>query len=593
MNTRNFKEISAGDRHNLALDETGHIWAWGDNESGQLGNGQGGRNQSENTPKDISKNFGGAKVVKISAGQSHSLAVDDTGNVWAWGSNSGGQVANNNIGENEIEPIPQNISSYFEGVKVIEISAGGFHSLALDDRGRVWAWGYNGDNQLGTGNNEEEPVPQDISEKFGGVNIVQISAGEFHSLALDNSGAVWSWGSNTHGELGNGKGGRHETESTPQNISSMFAGSSIIKVFAGDNHSIALDSNGEIWSWGYNHYGQLGNGQSGENEKNVTPQNISDYFRTSKIVEVDAGSDYSLALDSSGNIWSWGHNWSGQLGNGISEEIENSTPQNISENFTRRTAFVKICTGKSHSLALDSNGAVWTWGSNRYSQLGIGISEGRETTPQNILIYFFNSEDFSFLYKHDFNRLINYLPIGITEEMVKRKNRYILPNYETFTQKYSSILNKLNNQNFYEVSAFLYDKYITFYKITRNELETINQEINKREPNFSIFLRNLKKLYEKQNRIDDLYLQNQADILTQISYSVTTEFENNTYLTLVNIKDKSESNYDESEPLNKNMSIQEFKYLIKKLNDKDIIVNIYMDETQEIARRGAVRRSRR
>jgi hypothetical protein len=222
---------------------------------------------------------------------------------------------------------------------------------------------------------------------------------------------------------------------------------------------------------------------------------------------------------------------------------------------------------------------VWSWGWNEFGQLGNG-SSSNSNTPQDISRYFISLYDSTFLYTYESLIITNYLPIQIADEIVKRKNRYILPNYTTFTSKYRSILNNLNNQNRDTVANFLYNKYIGFYKIRRNDYKTINREINQTEPNVDVFSRNLNQLYKKHNMLDKLFIKNLADTLTQISSSATTDFENRTYLTLVNIKDKSDDKYDESKILNQRMTIHVFKILISNLNNSDIIVNVNIEDSE-------------
>ncbi|MBP9489374.1 hypothetical protein KBE88_01255, partial [Candidatus Saccharibacteria bacterium] len=152
-------------------------------------------------------------------------------------------------------------ANLFEGKTISQISAGSGHSLALDSEGQIYAWGYNDYGQLGNGDttSSNTPVKVDASGVLAGKTISQISAGGAHSLALDSEGQIYAWGYNDYGQLGNGD---TTSSNTPVKVdaSGVLAGKTISQISAGGAHSLALDSEGQIYAWGYNDYGQLGNG---------------------------------------------------------------------------------------------------------------------------------------------------------------------------------------------------------------------------------------------------------------------------------------------------------------------------------------------
>jgi len=181
--------IAGGGSHSLALKSDGTVWAWGANNSGQLGNGN---NTNSNTPVQVSSLTG---ITAIAGGGSHTLALKNDGTVWTWGNNNSGQLGN---GNNTNSNTPVQVSSL---TGIIAIAAGSSHSLALKNDGTVWAWGYNYFGQLGNGNNTNRNTPVQVSSLTG---IIAVAAGVDHSLALKNDGTVWAWGINNNGELGNG-----------------------------------------------------------------------------------------------------------------------------------------------------------------------------------------------------------------------------------------------------------------------------------------------------------------------------------------------------------------------------------------------------
>ncbi|MDZ7815278.1 MAG: hypothetical protein U5N86_04505 [Planctomycetota bacterium] len=203
----NVLAISAGGAHNLALCEDGSLWAWGHNGGGQIGNGKGGEWDSEELlPVRVRKPDGMGNVLAISAGGAHSLALCEDGSLWAWGYNLFGQIGNGKVGE---EHLPVRVSKPEGMGNVVAISAGGVHNLALCQDGSLWAWGENYSGQIGNGKgiDSKEPLPVRVSKPEGMGDVLAISAGSAYSLALCEDGSLWAWGNNWFGQLGNGKGG--------------------------------------------------------------------------------------------------------------------------------------------------------------------------------------------------------------------------------------------------------------------------------------------------------------------------------------------------------------------------------------------------
>ena len=296
-----WKTISAGGSHTLALKTSGRLWAWGDNGYGQLGNGKDGLANSSFTPIEIGID---ADWVEISAGGSHSLARKSDGSLWAWGSNSYGQLGDGTKTNSNI-PVKVGTESNWKA-----ISAGASHSLALKNDGSLWAWGANSYGQLGndTKVNSSEPV------RIGTGTWKAISAGGWYTLALKSDGSLWAWGDNETGQLGIGSNSLKDFRSTPVQVGADTNWSAIS---AGNAHALALKSNGSLWTWGYNSTGQLG--YSGANRN--TPVRVG---TDANWLKISAGGYYSLALKSDGVPFAWGNNRNGQLGNGKSG-LENSS----------------------------------------------------------------------------------------------------------------------------------------------------------------------------------------------------------------------------------------------------------------------------
>jgi alpha-tubulin suppressor-like RCC1 family protein len=361
-------------------------WVWGDNERGELGNNSNVTIDSPQFNTSLPSSNSAIRLAagsNIPLSGSHSLALDGNHNAWAWGNNIFGEVGDGGgntavfgpvqvCGEGETAPCSQFLGD------ITAIAAGGVHSLALDSFGNVWAWGWNEFGQLGSNiGNTAIPVRNNalfaqLHQLPGPPLVTAIAAGENHSLALDSRGVVWAWGANGDGQLGLGYDNSFEVYALPITFPE---GTVITAIAAGANHSLALDSEGNVWAWGNNGQGQLG--ISSFDEKHNVPEKLIHFPPNTRITAIAGGGFHSLALDSGGNVWAWGANAAGQLGNG----------QNIQQNGPTHTTFpegtpriLMITAGGAHNLAVDANHNVWAWGANGEGQLG----NGQLPNPSNV-----------------------------------------------------------------------------------------------------------------------------------------------------------------------------------------------------------------
>jgi len=228
----------------------------------------------------------------------------------------------------------------------------------------VSAWGRNDYGQLGDGTySYDSNTPVRVSGLTG---IRAIAGGGLHSLALKSDGTVWAWGRNNYGQLGDLT---FTTTSVPVQVVGL---SNMTVIAAGFDHTLALERNGTVWAWGRNDYGQLGDGT---NATTNGPVPVSGLFG---IRAIAGGGLHSLALKSDGTVWAWGYNLLGQLGNGT--YTTSNTPVQVSG----LTNVIAIAGGYFHNLALKSDGTVWTWGWNYYGQLGDGTYSYDSNTPVQV-----------------------------------------------------------------------------------------------------------------------------------------------------------------------------------------------------------------
>jgi hypothetical protein len=355
--------VAAGDNHSLALRRDGIVCSWGANANGQLGDGSA---TNRTVPGRVT---GLSGVVGIAAGHTHSLALKSDGTVWAWGSNNSGQLGDGTFADGTA---PVQVSGLADAVSV---AAGDSFSMALKSDGTVWAWGDNtygqlGNGLFGAGTEQSFPVQVLIPDN---VTVTAIAAGGFHGLAMDSSGALWGWGFNQSGQLGNGT--IAFTQPLPSNVVGL---ADVTAIAAGNAHSMALKSDGTVWAWGNNAHGQLGNGEFGTLALKAVPVPVQDL---SNVNAIAGGFSHSLALKSDGSVDVWGWNFYGQIGNGDISITDNPVPLQSS----LAGEGVALAGGGTHSLAVEQDGSVWAWGDNQSGQLGDGTLLGPETLPVRVI----------------------------------------------------------------------------------------------------------------------------------------------------------------------------------------------------------------
>jgi outer membrane protein assembly factor BamB len=277
----------------------------------------------------------------------------------AWGANESGQIGDGSTQERDL---PTGVLMP-PGVTFTQISAGYAFTLALASDGTAWAWGNNVRGQLGDGTtiNRSSPVPVQMPV---GVTFVQVSAGARHSVALASDGTAWTWGWNSFGQLGDGT----KTNRLAPVPVQMPPGVTFVQVSAGAYHVLGLTADGTMWGWGNNSYYQEGGKDSGNH---LTPVQI--LMKTFvPMTAVSAGVYHSMSLDTSGKVWVWGSNFYGESGKG------SRTPQQISKPLKAKTPkrmkFTSISAGYYTSYAVNSKGKAYAWGANYTGQLGDGTT---------------------------------------------------------------------------------------------------------------------------------------------------------------------------------------------------------------------------
>ena len=393
-----YDTISIGEGHTLALKSNGELWAWGNNEFGQLGD-------QSNISTHKAVKVGDNNYSSISVGQNHSVALDTNGYLYTWGNNLLGQLGvGNTIGSSY--PTKVGSDTY------ISISAKGNYTLAVKSDGTLWATGLNDHYQLGLNNTTTQNILTQIGSD---TNWKTIASGYNHTLAIKTDGSLYSWGYNISGQLGTGD---NVEQTTPIRIGSDTNWKDIDVGFA---HSIAIKDNGTIYSWGYNGDGQLG---LGDNDNRNTPTQIGN---ATNWVKAKAGINFTILLTSDARVYTFGGNQFSQLGQynlisynepqelnsemnsytdifagGYSSAFSSDIGATLTNgkndfgqlghesynkfnltNIDSYSLYTKISTSATHSLAINEDGYLKGWGQNNYGVLGTS-NENNFITPTNI-----------------------------------------------------------------------------------------------------------------------------------------------------------------------------------------------------------------
>ena len=304
------EKVSIGNGYTLILRNDKTVWGMGWNEYNKLGiefvDGEAIQNVNKAEPVQSLSN-----AMDIAAGKTHSLAVGVDGQVWAWGSNSHGQLGS---GDTVMQTFPTKIPN-LNGV--ISVKAGDQTSMALKSDGTVWMWGKNDQRQLGAGSSANAVLaPVQVKGENGNgylTNIKEIALAEKCAFALDRNGQVWAWGTNANGVLGIGT-----SENTPMPAKVVkYDGSplnNIKSISAGNYHCGALDYDGNVWIWGKNTSRQLGDKTRTDRYSAINPKGLNGTGILQNIESIACGYECTLAIQKDGTILAWGYDLYGRFG---------------------------------------------------------------------------------------------------------------------------------------------------------------------------------------------------------------------------------------------------------------------------------------
>ena len=361
--------IAAGNAHACMI-RAGNAYCWGANGNGQLGNGS-TISSSVPVPVFMGGALSGKTLVQIVAGFSHTCALDTAGAAYCWGLDSSGQLGNNSTTQSLV-PVAVSTSGVLSGKILTQITAGNSHTCALDAAGTAYCWGANGNGQLGNSSTTPSRVPVAVSTSgvLSGKTLTQITAGSGHTCALDAAGAAYCWGANGNGQLGN-SGTTQSLVPVTVTTSGVLSGKILAEISADENgmYTCALDSTGAAYCWGAASFGQLGNGGVSSTPGVPVAVVTSGVLSGKMLTQIATGSGSTCAVASTGAAYCWGQGVNGELGNNSTANSTVPVAVTTSGVLAGKT-LTQVSLGTNFACALDSSGSAYCWGLNTSGQVG-------------------------------------------------------------------------------------------------------------------------------------------------------------------------------------------------------------------------------
>jgi len=381
-------QLGAGNHFSVFLDKaTNTLYSSGENVVNQLGNGATGFDVKAPQPVVMPEGFD-ETIVSVATGLLHSTFLTESGNVYAFGFNNRGP-----LGQGDEEPRTEAVRiEALDDTFITQVESGNGYSLAIDDQGALFGWGFNSNGQLGLGDRDERLLPVEI-DAFNGESINTVSAGNSHTLVLTESGKVFAMGSNTDGQLGSSQafdedGSPARRFETPVEVEGLP--DNVVAVNADTKTSFAVTADGKVFGWGESRNGQLLNGEDRDDGTFIPDE--SDVLVAQElsglpddVVQVSAGARWAVARTEDGDVWAWGPNDEGPTGglDGDPEVESEASFYPVKMAALDDVNVVELQTGPNSILAITDAGEIYAWGSNSDGRLGFS-SDGTVYTPTQV-----------------------------------------------------------------------------------------------------------------------------------------------------------------------------------------------------------------
>jgi alpha-tubulin suppressor-like RCC1 family protein len=368
----NWKQVSCGQNHIAAIKTDGTLWTWGQGAIGELGNAA-----TTNRSTPVTTFAGGTNWKQVSSGFGFIAAIKTDGTLWVWGTNSSRQLGTNDTISSKSTPV----TTFAGGTNWKQVSCSvGANIAAIKTDGTLWTWGNgqfgkNGNAVSAGGLQSIRSTP--VTVFGGGTNWKQVSCGQQHTSAIKTDGTLWTWGNGINGQLGNRVTGI--IVSTPS--TTFSGGTNWTQASSGTNFSAAIKTDGTLWTWGGGVNGRLGNASTVNVSTPVTTfsggTNWRDALSTAPedLYTVSTGTNHAAAIKTDGTLWTWGYNSFGQLGINVittaATSLGVSTPSVL---YFGQNLWRQVSSGNVHTAATKTDGTLWVWGSGASGRLGTNVT---------------------------------------------------------------------------------------------------------------------------------------------------------------------------------------------------------------------------
>ena len=337
------------------------LFCWGLGTSGQLGD-----NTATSKSNPVQTIAQGNNWKQVSSGYSYSAGVKTDGTLWLWG-----RGVNGNLGDNTTTNRSSPVQTVAFGTNWKQVSCGYNHAAAIKTDGTLWCWGNNANGQLGdnTLTSRNSPVQ---TASFGN-NWKQVSAGLFYAAAIKTDGTLWLWGFNFYGNLGD-----NTTTNRSSPVQTVVFGTNWVQVACGQYVTAAIKTDGTLWTWGQNGYGNLGDNTTTPRSSPVQTVAFGTNWKSVAVTSITQTSNMTAAaIKKDGTLWTWGRNNNGQLG-------DNTTTNRSSpvQTITFASNWKQVSCGYGYMAAIKNDGTLWSWGLGTSGQLGNNAATSRSSPIQ-------------------------------------------------------------------------------------------------------------------------------------------------------------------------------------------------------------------
>jgi alpha-tubulin suppressor-like RCC1 family protein len=381
-----FAQVESGYVHACALTDSRQAVCWGNDDFGQLGNGIGVASSTQPMLVDTSTITGSKRFRQISSGGEHACGLTGDGAIYCWGNNNHGQLGNGNAGGDSHVPVLVSTSQVSGETYFIEVSAGGSHTCAITSTGVGYCWGEDTFGRLGDGGTEtdrSEPVAINPATITGETYFRSISAGQFHTCGITVSGRAYCWGSDVNGALGDGGGALNALSPSQIDTTVISGEKSFIKIQSGRYFSCGITADRKTYCWGQNDFGQLGDGTT---NTAYSPSALDDTTLPANAMLKDlvVGHSHTCGITDAGLAYCWGSDQWGQLGDGgLSADKSSPSPVNT-YNVSSPESFVELASGQNTFCATTNRGKAYCWGEDSDYELGDGNPSQDSSVPVTV-----------------------------------------------------------------------------------------------------------------------------------------------------------------------------------------------------------------